>query len=216
MSEETFTKADVDALKASIEALEAKNSELVADVRKAKQAARAASEITPETLAAVEAERDKAVSELADARKQVATLTKERDNATKALEAEQGAARTFALDAEVSKAIAEGNVLPALVPALTAMVKQGAKAELIDGKYAVLIGDKPAGEHIKAFLDTDEGKHFRAAPANSGGGAPGSQGAKGDAKTMTRSAFSQLMVSDPRAAVAFTTKDGGTIIDDAA
>ncbi|MEN9924164.1 MAG: hypothetical protein RL268_290 [Pseudomonadota bacterium] len=216
MADETFTKADIDAaVEKALEGVKSKNSELMDEVKKLKSDLRRTQEITPETLASIEAERDKAVGELTEARKQVGTLTKERDAAAKALETEQSAARTFALDAEVNKAIAEGGVLPALAPALMAMVKQGAKTDLVDGKYAVLIGDKPAGDHIKAFLDTDEGKHFRAAPMNSGGGAPGSGGTRGDSKTMTRAEHQSLTLSNPAQAKEFVL-GGGTVINDAA
>jgi hypothetical protein len=59
------------------------------------------------------------------------------------------------------------------------MVKQ-AKAELVDGKYAVNIGDKAAKDYVTEFLGTEEGKHFKAASANGGGGAGG--GKPGDAR----------------------------------
>lgn len=38
----------------------------------------------------------------------------------------------------------------------------------------VVIGDKSVTDAMKAFLATDEGKHYAAAPANSGGGSKGS------------------------------------------
>lgn len=213
MSEEkTYTQADIDKLAASVEALEAKNAELVGDVRKAKQAARAASEIKPEDMAAVEAERDKALADLASLNKTVATLTKERDTATKALETEQGAARSYALEAEIASAIAEGNIVPALVPAFKAMIAQGAKADLVDGKYAVTIGDKPARDHIKALLDSEEGKAFRAAPMNGGGGSQGGGGAGGAAKTMDRDSFGKLKPQEQSTFV----KEGGKITESAA
>lgn len=213
MSDEpkTYSQADIDKLAASVEALEAKNAELVADVRKAKQQARAASEIKPEDMAAVEAERDKALADLAEAGKQVKTLTTERDKAVKALETETTASRSFALEAELSAAIAEGQVLPALVPALKAMVKQQAKADLVDGTYAVTIGDKPAKDYLKSFLDSDDGKHFRAADISGGGGARGGTG-KGDGKTITRQAFDAMDHASRAAAI----KEGATIVDQAA
>jgi hypothetical protein len=43
------------------------------------------------------------------------------------------------------------------------MVKQQAKADLVDGKYAVSIGDKAAKDYITTFLGTEEGKAFKAA-----------------------------------------------------
>lgn len=213
--EAKFTQADLDAaiekavgpLKDSIDKLETKNSEIVGENRRLKRGA----EIKPEDLQAAEERAEKAEKELADVSKQVKALTGERDNAVKALEAEQGAARSFALEAEVASAIAEGNVVPALVPAFKAMVMQGAKADLVDGKYAVTIGDKPAREHIKTFLASDEGKAFQAAPHNTGGGAAGG-GAPAGGKTVTRAQWDGMSHVD-RAAF---SKDGGKIEPQAA
>lgn len=180
MSEQTYTKADLDAaiaaalkpLQESIGALEGKRDELISENRKLKRGA----EIKPEDLQAAEDRADKAEARVAELDKSVKALTGERDKAVKALEAEQGAARGYALEAELAGAIAEGNVVPALAGAFKAMMQGQAKADLVDGRYAVMIGDKPARDHIKAYLDSDEGKAFKMAPANGGGGAPGGKG----------------------------------------
>lgn len=218
MSEpKTYTQADIDALKESIDKLTAKNEELVADVRKAKSEARAAREIDPETYRAEIERADKAEASLAEANKALKAANADRDKAAKELESERNAARTFALEAEVAGAIAEGNVVPALVPAFKAMIAAQAKADLVDGKYAVTIGDKSARDHIKAFLEGDEGKAFRAADVNGGGGALGSGGGKGgavnpfakDTYNMTEQA--KLIKADPTAAAAMAKAAGVTI-----
>lgn len=215
MSDGTFTKADIDAAVAaavakvqeSVEKLESKNDELVGEVRKYKAEARKAGEITPDTLAAVEAERDKAQADLAEANKALKTAATDRDKAVKALETEQMAARSYAIDAEIAGAIAAGNVTPALVPAFKALVAQQAKADIVDGKLAVLIGDKPAAEHIKALLASDDGKHFVAAPINGGGGAPGGGGGAGG-KTITRAQYDADPVAGMRA-----VREGAQVVD---
>jgi uncharacterized protein YhaN len=208
--ENTDLEKKVSELAEKLEAAEAKNAGLLDDLKKAQREARAKSEIKPEDLSAAEERADKAEARAKELEKQVGTLTKERDGAVKALETEQGAARTYALDAEISGAIAAGQVVPALVPGLTALLRQQAKADLVDGKYAVQIGDKPASEYIKALLDSDDGKAYRAAPANGGGGAPGGAGAT-SSKTMTRADYD----ADPAKGVAFI-RDGGKIVDQAA
>lgn len=216
--EKTFTQAELDAAIAKaaekhdddVAGLKRKVDELIAANKTLKRGA----EIKPEDLEAAEARADKAEAKLREVEGSAKTLTKERDAAVKALETEQGAARSYALDAEIGRAIAAGGIVPALVPAFTAMVKQGAKADLVDGKYSVMIGDKPAADHIKALLDSEDGKHFKAAPGNSGGGAQGG-GAKEGAKTMTREAYNSAIVNDPVGTNAFI-KDGGTIVDQAA
>lgn len=175
-----FTQADLDAaIEKAVGPLKAKVDEALDEAKEAKRKLRAASEIKPEDLTAAEDRADKAEARIKELEGAVKTANKERDAAVKSLETEQGAARSYALDAEINAAIASGNVVPALVPAFTAMVKQGAKADLVDGKYAVMIGDKAAADHIKSYLDSDEGKHFRAAPNNGGGGAGGGSGAPG-------------------------------------
>lgn len=214
MSEATFTKAEVEAAIAEAkEAQDAKNRELLAEVKELKATLRASQEIKPEDLTAMENRAEKAEAALKEAQKQIGTLTKERENLAKTLEAESGAARSFALDAEISDAIAKGNVVPALVPAFKAMIQQQAKAELVDGKYSVTIGDKAARDYISAYLDSDEGKAFKVANANHGGGATGGKQNGGTSgKTMPRSAFDAL---DPVAKHQFIS-DGGVPVDQAA
>lgn len=204
----------VGPLQAKIEELESKNSGLLDDLKKAQRELRAAKDITPEAHQAEVERADKVEAKLAELTAAHKALTAERDKAVKALEAEQSAARAYAIEAEVSKAIAEGNVVPALVPAFRALVAQGARAELADGRYSVLAADgKPIGETIKAILASEEGKHFVAAPANGGGGAPGSRGpAQGGVKTMTREQFQELRTADPAGAAKFFA-EGGVIAD---
>lgn len=210
MSDEAkFTQADLDAaIEKAVGPLKSKLDEVMDEAKEAKRKLRAAGEIKPEDLAAAEDRAEKAEQALAEANKQVKTLTTERDKAVKALETESGAARNYALEAEIASAIAAGNVVPALVPALKAMVQQQAKADLVDGKYAVTIGDKPAKDYITGFLDSDEGKAFKAAPHNSGGGAPGGKGAAGG-KAVTTEQFNSM---SPKERSAFFS-DGGVIQD---
>lgn len=210
--EKTFTQADLDAaIEKAVGPLKSKLDEVMDEAKEAKRKLRAASEIKPEDLAAAEDRADKAEQALADANKTLKTLTKERDDAVKLLESEQGAARTFALEAELASAIAEGNVVPALVPAFKAMIAQQAKADLVDGKYSVTIGDKAAREHIKAFLDSEDGKAFRAAPVNGGVGATGGGGG-GSGKTIGRDQFATMPPRDQSAFI----KEGGKVVDQAA
>lgn len=213
--DKTYTKAELDAAieKATgdVEGLKEKVAELIGDNKKLKADLRKVKEVSPEDVAAIEAERDKALADLAAAQKAAKEATTAAEKAAKALETEQAAARSYALEAEINAAIAAGNVVPALVPAFTAMVKQQAKAELADGKYAVTIADKPAKDFISSFLDTDDGKHFKAAAINGGGGANGGTQANGG-KTMARTAFDALGQAE-RAAFA---KEGGKVVDEAA
>ena len=217
MSEATFTKADVDAaIAAAKEAQDEKNRELLAEVKDLKNKLRATQEIKPEDLTAAEARAEKAEAALKEAQKQIGTLTKERENLAKTLEAESGAARSYALEAEISDAIAKGNVVPALVPAFKAMIQQQAKAELVDGKYAVTIGDKAAREYISAYLDSDEGKAFKVANANHGGGATGGKGNGAGAKQITRAEYNALSIAEQATIGMAAAKGEMQIIEQAA
>lgn len=205
-----LTQADIEAaVTAAVAKLEEKNAELVAEVRTAKAKARAAETIDPAELTRVEDENARLKTELATAQKAVKTATTERDAAVKSLETETGAARSYAQEAEIADAIASGNVIPALVPAFKAMIQAQAKADLVDGKYVVTIGDKPAREHIATFLASDDGKAFKSASSNGGGGASGGKGGEAG-KSMASDAFSAL---SPKARADFMTS-GGVIATD--
>jgi len=220
MADEAFTKADIDkavadavekakaAFDEEVDGLKTKNRELLAKVRAAK-------EIDPAELEAAEKRAEAAETENAKLKGDIKTISTERDKAVKSLETEQAAARSYALDAELAGAIAEGNVIPSLIPGFKAMMAAQAKADLVDGKYSVMIGDKPARDAIKAMLESEDGKAWRAAPHNSGGGAPGGNGNGGGGKTMTRAEYNEKVVSDPAGTRAFM-KDGGKVIDAAA
>jgi hypothetical protein len=209
-----LTQADLDkavraAVDAAEEGLRSKNTELMDELKKPQRELRASKDITPDAHQAEIDRADKAEAALAEATKLAKAATADRDKALKSLESEQGAARSYALEAEIAGAIASGNVVPELVPAFKAMVQQQAKADLVDGKYSVTIGDKAAKDYIIGFLDSDQGKAFRAAPLNGGGGAPGG-GGKSNAKSMTREAYDAAIVSDPAGTNKFL-REGGTI-----
>jgi hypothetical protein len=212
MADETFTKADLDkAIKDAVEeatkGLKQNLSDALDEAKDAKRKLRAASEIKPEDLTAAEDRADKAEAALKEAQKAVKDATTAKEKAEKALETEQGAARAFALEAEIASAIASGNVVPALVPAFKAMVTQQAKADMVDGKYSVSIGDKPAKEYIDGFLNSDDGKAFKAAANNSGCGGPGSRNINGSGKSVTQEALDAMNPKERAAHFA----DGGVI-----
>ena len=220
--DKTFTKEQLDkavsdaVASLDVDGLKAKVAEALDEAKEAKRKLRAASEIKPEDMAALEAENEKLRGDLATAQKTAKDATANAEKATKALETEQGAARGYALEAEIAGAIAAGNVVPALVPALKAMVMAQAKADLVDGKYAVTIGDKPAKDYLGAFLDSEEGKAFKAAAVNGGGGAGGGGGSQGGGKTMTKAEYDALDPVAKAAAGAQMVKRELKVIDAAA
>lgn len=220
MTDETkFTQADIDkAVQAavakvqdSIDKLEAKNEELVGEVRKYKAEARKAGDIKPEDLQAAEDARDKALADLAEANKQVKALTSERDKAAKALESEQAATRSYALDREITDLIAKGSVVPDAVDMVKAMFREGATAEVVDGRIVVKRGDKLMADYAKEYFESDISKIVRSAPMNTGGGSPGG-GSPAQGKSTTRAGFDAM---SPAEKVEFG-KAGGIVTDKAA
>lgn len=207
--EKTFTQADIDAaVEAAKSPLDAKNRELLSELKDARKSAT----ITPEQLAAVEDARDKALSDLAEAGKQIKTLTGERDKAVKALETESGFTHKLLVENGLREALAANGVTNAIhQKAAMAMLASGVQVAADGDARVAKVGDKALADFVKEWAAGDEGKHFVAAPANGGGGAPGGAGAQG-AKTITRAAWDGM---DHTERAAFS-KDGGKVVDAAA
>ena len=202
--------ADVNAKhEADIAGLKTKNAELIADNRTLKRGA----EIKPEDLAAAEDRADKAEHALADAAKSVKAITTERDKAVKSLETEGGFTRKLLVENGLREALAAQGVTNAVhQKAAMAMLAGGVEIATDGDNRVAKVGDKALADFVKEWAGGEEGKHFVAAPGNSGGGAPGGRpGASAD-KTISRAAFDGLGQAE-RATFA---KDGGRVVDQAA
>lgn len=215
--EKTFTKADIDAavtaavakVQESVDKLEAKNAEILEEKKAAERKLRAASEIKPEDLTAAEERADNAEAQIKELQKAVKDATTAREKAEKALEAETGAARNYALDAEIAAGIAEGGIVPALAGAYRALLKeQKPEVELVDGKYVSKISGKPVREYISEDLSGENGKHFKAAANNHGGGANGGKGGEGGKKATQ----AEIDAMRPKDRATFFS-DGGSIAE---
>lgn len=166
-----------EAIKAAVEAatgpLVAKRDELLGEVKKLRRE----SQIDPAELEKVEAERDELKQRLAETERNATKAAKELEAATKRLADTEGAyantMRDAALTAELTKA---GVTSPALLKAAKALLAEGVVVVDEDGRKAVKAGDKPLTDFINEWASGDEGKHFIAAPAISGGGAQGARG----------------------------------------
>lgn len=179
----TFTQEQIDAAVAKatgdLDGLKSKIEELIGDNKRLKADLRKTQDIKPEDVTALEHQVDELTGKLTAAERAAKDATTAAEKATKSLETEQGAARAYALEAEIASAIAEGNVVPALVPYVKATLQQQAKVDLVDGKYVATIADKPVKEHFTALLASEEGKSLKSAALNNGGGAPGGKGSEG-------------------------------------
>lgn len=171
MSETT----EQDDLKAQIEALSAKNRELLGELRVAKQKAKGA-EIDPAEHANLQSQVEALKADLDKATKANA---KELDGLRKSLSEKDGAIQNYLVDNGLSEALVKANVRPEMMPAVKAMLKANTSVQNADGQYSALMGGKPIMEAVSEWAATDEGKHFVSAPPSSGSGAPGASG--GDA-----------------------------------
>ena len=77
---------------------------------------------------------------------------------------------TLLIDNAIATSLAKANVTPVLIDAATALMKSQAKLE----NGTATIDGNDVGDYIKTWAASDAGKHFVAAPVNSGGGATGS------------------------------------------
>jgi hypothetical protein len=211
MSEEkTLTQADIDAavakMQESIDKLESKNAELVADLRKARKT----QEIKPEDLAAAEDRADKAEAALAAAQKEAKDAKVAAEKAAKALEAESGFTHRLLVENGLREALAANGVTNAVhQKAAMAMLASGVQVAADGDTRIAKVGDKALADYVKEWAGGDEGKHFVSAPVNSGGGAPGGTQAPAGAKTVTRAQFDAMQ---PVEKTTFA-KEGGKVVE---
>lgn len=99
----------------------------------------------------------------------------------------------------LTAALVKAKVKPEFMAAAKAVIQAETQAEVVDenGKPIAKFNGKAVEEFVTGWAQTDAGKHFVAADANSGGGSNGANGS-GKAKTttktkeMTREAFNEL------------------------
>ncbi|MHB1371989.1 MAG: hypothetical protein ACYCW7_17580, partial [Pseudomonadaceae bacterium] len=139
------------------------------------------------------------------------TAKTEIDRMTKALTEKDGALQKHLIDAGLTDALAKAGVQPAMMDAVKALHQSKASINAKDGAYEALIDGKPLAEFVTTWAQSDQGKHFVAAPANSGGGAHGG-GGKGSGKTMTRAEFDQKTAAGDSSLAGFF-RDGGTLTE---
>src|SRR6185369_6984023 len=164
--EKTFTQDEVDAAIADAkEKQDAKNAELLDEVKKLKAEVRKAKDIDPADLTAAEERADKAEKALADAQKEVKTLTTRAEKAEKALETEGAFTQKLLIqDGLKSALLANGVKDEDFIDSLSAKFAAGAKVVVEGEERKAMYGDKPLGDFIKEWAGTDQGKKFVAAP----------------------------------------------------
>lgn len=189
---------------AATEALSAKNRELLGEMKVLKAKAKGA-DIDPADYAALQSKVEELTTELGKVQK---SSKSEVEKLMKQLSEKDGALTQHLIDAGLTDALAKAGVAPHYLTAAKAMFRGQAALKAEGAEYKALIGDKPLADAITAWAQSDEGKHFVAAPASSGGGAQGGGGAAGQ-KSISRKVFETW----DHAARAVFSRDGGQVID---
>lgn len=152
----------------SIAALEKTNKELKAE----KAAAKRAADEAQDAREAAQREADEKSGNIEAVKK---SLT---DAHAKELMRLNAKLETLTIDNAIAGAVSTHGVLPHFAPAVTALLRAGAKLDK-DGN-AIGMDGLPLADGIKTFFSSDDAKHYVAAPANSGGGAQGSSAKASD------------------------------------
>lgn len=199
-----FKQAVAEALEDATSGLKAKNTELLAKLKKAQ----AGASIDPADLAAVEAERDEWKGKALAAEKAAKKATADAEAANKRAADIDASYGNTLRDAQLTEALGKAGVTPALLKAAKAL--HGSALQVVDenGTRVVKAGDKSVADYITEWAGSEEGKHFIAAPQQQGGGSQGGRG-NPQAKSVTRTAFEGMSPADQMAHI----NNGGVLTD---
>jgi len=168
------------AVEKATQPLLAKRDELLSEVktlRKGKQ-------VNPEDIEKLESRIEELTGQLSEAQKAVKTATTEAEKARKALDAAEGFTQRLLVDNGLNEALNKAGVTnPVHLKAVKSMLA-GQVQIVADGDSKVAkVGEKSLADYVGEWAKGDEGKHFVAAPNNSGGGANGGSGGSGNKTT---------------------------------
>lgn len=194
-----------EAVSKATEGLVSKNSEILGEKKKAMQ-----------ELADLRIKQAEAEAKIAEAsgdkeahaeavKKQYEAKIAEKDSVIDEL----SSFRTNALvDGGLMESLTAANVSKDFLPAAKALLRSD--VEIVDNQATVK--GEPLNEYVSKWAASDQGKHFVAAPANSGGNAPGG-GSGSSGTTMNRTDFEKMATSNPQGVSKFFA-DGGTVVDE--
>lgn len=172
-----------DAIKAAVkeatDGLITKRDELLREVKDLKKGR----QIDPADVEKLETEIDTLKGQLADAQKAAKTAVADAEKARKALESESGVTQRLLVDNGLNDALAKAGVTnPVHLKAVKSMLAGQVQIVAEGDTRVAKVGDKALADYVAEWSKGDEGKHFVAAPANSGGGAGGGGGNQNPAK----------------------------------
>lgn len=187
--------------------LTTKRDELLGEVKKLKKQISSGA-ADPAAVERLEADLEAANVKLEAATGDLKKVTKERDKFKGDFESESKFSRDTLVTNGLTDALASAKVASQFTPAVRAMFASKVEVKTEAGERKLFIGDKPLGEAITAWSQSDEGKHYIGAGQNSGGGSGGG-GANTQGKSVNRAAFDAM---DQNARSSHFA-DGGTVTD---
>ena len=194
------------AVNDAITGLQAKNTELLAKLKKAQKDAT----IDPADHAALQAELDATQAKLAEAVKAAKAANTEAEKFKKAYESESKLTHNLLVENGLTDALTKAGVTnPVHLRAAKAMLSGQVQLVAEGDNRIAKVGDKALADYVGEWAKGEEGKYFVAAQQNGGGGAPGGAGKGGNVKSLTRTAFDGLDVAAKSKFIA----DGGTVTD---
>lgn len=181
-----------DAVDKEVQGLKAKNSELLAKVSSGKATAEELAK-AQEALKEIE---DAKLKDEANWQELEGRLRAEMNEKESVLKSTNESLTNTIIGERLTSELLAAGVAPHFLEAVKAMLRS--QVALEENK-AVAEG-QPLNEYIKAWAESDTGKHFVAAPDNSGGGAPGSKNSKPVSKKfneMSSQELTELHRTDP-------------------
>jgi hypothetical protein len=182
-----------------------KRDELLAEVKKLRKN----QEIKPEQLEDLENQIETYKAKLTESEKQAKFIAGEADKVKKLYEAESGYTNNLLVENGLNEALVKEGIAKQFLPAVKSMLKGQVQVKVEGNERKAVIGEKNLSDFVSEWSKSEEGKHFIAAPSNSGGGSSGGGDAKGTGKTMPRSQFDGISSGEKN----LFLKDGGKIID---
>lgn len=179
------------AVAEATEGLTANRDALLAE-KKALQKQIAKGGADPEAMGRLQDQLDAANASLATTNADLKKANRDLGKVTKDYETESTNSKNLLIGTGLTDALASAKVAPQFLPAVKALFAGKVEVKTEGSERKLFIGDKPLGEAIAAFAQSDEGKHYVAAGNNGGGGANGGAGGNANQKTMPRSAFDAL------------------------
>lgn len=205
LNESGIQEAIKKAVEEATSGLVSKRDELLAEVKKLRKN----QEIKPEQLDELENQVEVYKTKWADAEKLAKATAVEADKVKKLYEAESGYTNNLLVENGLNEALVKEGIAKQFLPAVKSMLKSQVTVKIEGNERKAVIGEKALSEYVSEWSKSEEGKHFIAAPANSGGGSNGGGNAGGNAKTMPRSQFEGMSPSEQSSYM----KSGGILKD---